>query len=100
MPRSTALDRRYRLLRLVLMTSNHSSSFMRSMRLSRVMPALFTTINGWPRCCWMCSRVLATDSSLLTSRTRPAPSMPLSLRYSAMRSAPEAEVAVPMTTAP
>ncbi len=44
MPRSTAFARRNTGFRLVAMMASHSSSFMRSSRLSRVMPALLTRI--------------------------------------------------------
>ncbi|MNP40320.1 hypothetical protein D3C76_1339540 [compost metagenome] len=81
-------------------TSNHSSSFMRSMRLSRVIPALLTRMAGAPNCSPMAASTASTDSALVTFSSMPVPVMPCSFRVAAMRSAPDADVAVPITVAP
>src|SRR5688500_10704229 len=67
MPRITARDRRNTLRRLVAITSSKSSSFMRSARLSRVMPALFTRMATSPSSLMSASHCAA----LRTSSTRP-----------------------------
>ena len=52
MPRITARESRNTGFRLVSMTSSQSASFMRSARLSRVIPALFTSTAMSPNSFW------------------------------------------------
>ena len=62
------------------MIASHSSSFMRSNRLSRVMPALLTRMVMAP--CFA-SMVASTDSvaaASVTSSFNPVPALPASLR--------------------
>ena len=70
MPRITARDRRNTARRLVSITSSHSSSFMRSARLSRVMPALLTRIAMSPNC--FCNSVDRARRSLRRVASRSA----------------------------
>jgi hypothetical protein len=91
MPRITARDRRKTLRRLVSITSSQSASFMRSARLSRVMPALFTRMAMSPWCFWMSSTNESHLAASRTSSTMPVPGT---------RLAPSSEVEVPITFAP
>ncbi len=47
--RATALQTLKTLFRLVLSTASHCSSFMDSSSVSRVVPALLTTMSMWPK---------------------------------------------------
>ncbi len=96
-PRRHALETRNAPLRFVDRTSSHSSAFMRISRLSRVMPALLTTMVGLPSCDWMSLMPACTDSSSAMSMTMPRPRVP---SLSPMAFAPASLVAVPTTTAP
>ena len=100
MPRSTALDRRNTDLRLVSMTSSHSPSFMRTARLSRLIPALFTRMATPPK---VRSTSAINDSILaasLTSSWVPLPWICAAARYVVIDAAPASVVAVPTTVAP
>src|SRR5690606_30713750 len=97
MPRSAALHTRYVPERFVDNTASQSSFFMRSSRLSRVMPALLTTTVGAPSRFCRSSNSACTDSSLAMSSTAPRPR---SARASDTARAPSSVVAVPITTAP
>src|SRR5512139_3663863 len=94
MPRITARERRNTDFRLVSMTSSQSASFMRSARLSRVMPALLTRIAIAPTSFSIsasAASVCAISRTFITLPTSPA---------SAIACAPASPVAVPTTLAP
>src|SRR5258705_4099879 len=94
MPRITARERRNTDLRLVSITSSQSASFMRSARLSRVMPALLTSTAMSPISFWMAASnasVCAVSRTFNTLPIRPVSEIAL---------APSSLVAVPMTLAP
>src|SRR6195256_3897054 len=91
MPRSTARDSRNTARRLVSITSSQSASFMRSARLSGVMPALFTRIRTSPNSFWIDSTSASHWAASLTSRTLP---------MAGTFCAPASLVAVPITFAP
>mmetsp|Transcript_55913 Transcript_55913/g.120332 ORF Transcript_55913/g.120332 Transcript_55913/m.120332 type:complete len:231 (+) Transcript_55913:82-774(+) len=84
-------------LRFVSITASQASSFIRIMRPSFVMPALFTRMSGVPYFSVMASMTLSMSSALVTSSFMPSPTAP---RRSEIAAAPESEVAVPTTTAP
>src|SRR5262245_47768203 len=96
MPRSADLQSRYSDVRSVSSTSCHSSSRMRSSRLSRVTPALFTRMRGSPARALTSSSTAVTPVESRTSSTRPR-SVP---RRSQIAAAPASLVAVPNTRAP
>src|SRR5437588_226089 len=77
--------------RLVSITSSQSASFMRSARLSRVMPALFTRIRTSPNSFWIDSTSASHCGASLTFRTLP---------MAGTFCAPASLVAVPITFAP
>ena len=97
MPRKLALHTRYNDDRFVETTSFHSSGFMRMSRLSRVMPALLTTISG---AAVKLANNASTDASLLTSRMAPRPAGDRAPSQLEMAAAPCSLVAVPTTMAP
>ena len=100
MPRMTERDRRNTPRRLVAITSSNSSSFMRMVMLSRVMPALLTNIATAPTSssiCFMTSSV-CTPSATLSSKPRHLVLMVC--KSCSIACAPDAEVAVPTTIAP
>src|SRR5690606_3643379 len=100
MPRTKARVMRNTESRLVDSTDAHSSSFMRSIRLSRVMPALLTRISTLPCCSCTRSAKASTEAGEDTSRTSPWPFTPASASQPLMAAAPDSEVAVPITAAP
>ena len=86
--------------RLVAMTASQSSSFIRTSRLSRVMPALFTRMPIAP---WRASIPFTTVSTLAKSRTssRTPSTLPgPACESAAIDAAPSSLVAVPTTRAP
>mmetsp|Transcript_56055 Transcript_56055/g.134015 ORF Transcript_56055/g.134015 Transcript_56055/m.134015 type:complete len:232 (+) Transcript_56055:415-1110(+) len=85
--------------KFVLMTSNHASSFIRIIKVSLVMPALFTRISGAPYFSVTALTISATLAESVTSSFIPSPWRSPSKRFE-MASAPESDVAVPTTTAP
>ncbi len=91
MPRITARDRRNTARRLVSITSSQSASFMRSARLSLVMPALFTSIAMSPTCFCTSSMNASVCAVSRTFSTLPIPGTV---------AAPSALVDVPTTFAP
>src|SRR3989338_5753621 len=99
MARRQALLMRYTDLRLVFRMTSHSSSDMRSNRLSRVMPALLTRIVGAPPDFSISDRTAAIDSALFTSSIIPFPATPFAFSAALIFSAPSLEVAVPNTCA-
>ena len=73
MPRSTALDNRNTEARFVLMTASQSSLFMRSSRVSRVMPALLQRMLIAPSFASISPISASTEACLATSSTAPRP---------------------------
>ncbi len=100
MPRSTALESRYTDDRLVFKIASQSSGFIRSSRLSRVMPALLTRIPTAPSCASMSAIAASTLAGTATSSTRPRPLRPAAASAAEMSAAPAAVVAVPSAVAP
>ena len=98
MPRTHALLSRYKAVRLVSITACHSSSFIRMMMLSWVIPALLTSTNGSPRSALMSANKASMLVASVTLSTRPRPSR--DNRASLIVSAPCSEVAVPTTINP
>ena len=95
-----AFDSRNTALRLVLITSNHSSSFIRINILSLVIPALFISTVGAPKFSTTLFKRALIESGSVTFNGMPAPKIPLSTNRWLMLSAPEVVVAVPMTVYP
>ena len=98
--RMTSFDSLYTDFRLVDMMSSHSSSFMRSSRLSRVMPALLTRIAMSPHCFCTAATAASTCAASLTFIAKPAPLTFSPAKYAPIACAPASVVAVPATTAP
>ena len=69
------------------MTASHSSSFMRSSRLSRVMPALLTRIVIAPKRASMSASAASTAAASVTSSLMPVPALP-AVRKVVRRSSP------------
>ena len=84
------------------MIASHSSSFMRSSRLSRVMPALLTRIGDRRRARFSIAAERRVDRRRVgdVERRCPSPPMPASARYAVIAAAPASVVAVPTTVAP
>ncbi|MCY1552124.1 hypothetical protein D9M68_885010 [compost metagenome] len=98
MLRNTARDRRNTDARLVSMTADQSSSFMRIASVSRVMPALLTRMCGPPPSLPNASISASQAAASVTSSTTPRP--PDGASASVMAAAPDSDVAVPTTVAP
>ncbi len=82
MPRSTALLRRNTEPRFVSITASQSSGFMRSSKVSRVMPALLTRIVTAPSFASMSAIAASQAAPSATSSTIPRPAMPADFRDS------------------
>ena len=83
------------------MTASHSSSFIRSSRLSRVMPALLTRIVDGAEARSRCPRAPRRPRRRRRRRAGcPVPRLPAAARYAAIFAAPSSVVAVPITVAP
>ena len=76
MERNIALERWNTEVKLVCIISNHSSSFIRINKLSRVIPALFTRISISPNCSLICSNTASMLSLSATFNTKPLPLSP------------------------
>mmetsp|Transcript_10362 Transcript_10362/g.27484 ORF Transcript_10362/g.27484 Transcript_10362/m.27484 type:complete len:200 (+) Transcript_10362:379-978(+) len=86
-------------LRFVSITASHWVSFIRIMRVSCVIPALFTRMSGTPYSSAMVLNTASTSSLLPTLSFMPFPFKSPTKRAE-IASAPESEVAVPTTVAP
>ena len=100
MPRMTPRDKRNTPRKLVAMTASKSSSFMRMLKPSRVMPALLTKIAIAPS-----SFSIFASTASVCSVSAILSNMPMFLgliacKPLAISAAPASEVAVPMTIAP
>ncbi len=82
------------------MTSNHSSSFIRIIMLSLVIPALLTSTVTGPYCSAIAFSTASTDSEDDTSSAIPVPVTPCSAKRSLIACAPDSDVAVPTTVIP
>mmetsp|Transcript_94403 Transcript_94403/g.240251 ORF Transcript_94403/g.240251 Transcript_94403/m.240251 type:complete len:244 (+) Transcript_94403:170-901(+) len=95
----TALVMRKTELRFVLMTSSQSWSFMRSISVSLVMPALLTKMSTWPYAALISFNTCSTLAESTTSSFMPLP-LRLPVKRTEIASAPPSDVAVPTTVAP
>ena len=85
-------------LKLVEITSDHSSPFIRIAKLSLVIPALLTKISMRPNSLTMPSMMLSHAASSVTFKTLAEP--PCGFKRAAIAWAPASVVAVPITVAP
>ena len=98
--RTQAFDNLNTEVKLVLTTSNHSSSFILSSKLSFAIPALLMRIVGAPNLSITAERRLLMDSRSVTLSNIPAPLISDDLKRSQIVSAPDCDVAVPTTVYP
>ena len=98
MGRITACESLNTELKLVEITSDHSSPFIRIDKLSLVIPALLTKISMRPNSLTMPSMMLSHAASSVTFKTLAEP--PCGFKRAAIAWAPASVVAVPITVAP